>query len=68
MKDTKPWYLSITIIGSVVAVASTGLNMAGYELSIDDQKIITDTVLSLGTIIGSLAAIYGRTKATKKVG
>lgn len=68
MKDTKPWYLSVTIIGSVVAVGATGLRMAGFDITVADQQVLTDTALNIAAIVGSLAAVYGRVKATRKVG
>jgi len=45
--DLKPWYLSKTVWGGVLAVAASILNLAGIELSDGDQATLADQVTAL---------------------
>jgi hypothetical protein len=70
--ESKPWYLSKTIWGAVVGVASGGLALAGHGLSSDAQAWLTDEVVQVieagAAVVGGLLAIYGRVKAETKIG
>jgi hypothetical protein len=68
MEETKPWYASKTVWGSVVAIASAGLMVVGVTISPDMMGPLAEALAALGTAAGSLFALYGRIVATKKIG
>lgn len=61
MEATKPWYLSKTIWGIIVAFAGFIANQF-FKVQIPD--ISSDIAVVLGLVI----AIYGRVKAETKIG
>lgn len=62
--NTKPWYKSKTIIGSIVAILALVAGAFGYEFGPEAQEgIVTGAV----GVIGGALAIYGRVKAVDKV-
>lgn len=65
MKESKPWYASTGIIGSVSAVAAgiLGIWFAGVDAA-SIEAILTGG----GAVIGGIVALIGRIKATKKIG
>lgn len=52
-----------TLIGAGVALVAEGLKLAGIDIG--DQEGLVNSILVIG---GVLLAIYGRFKATTKVG
>ena len=54
---------SKTIIGAVIVIITTAANEAGY--SIGDATGLTDAVFLL---VGAFLAMWGRYKATRKIG
>lgn len=66
--DYKSLLASRTFWGAALAMAATGLKLAGYELGVEDQAALTNVGLNVVALAGSLLAIYGRVKATKKIG
>ena len=68
MEDIKTWYQSRTIWGAVIAVAASLAHAGGYNLSAADQGQLADALVSLAGTAGGLMAIWGRMKATAKVG
>lgn len=82
MFDFKSVLQSKTIWGSLIVLASWGLAAAGYAVSESDQKTLVDIVtgvassdtgiaaiaMALANAAGALLAIYGRVKATKRIG
>lgn len=67
MIEEKAWYLSTTIWGSLVAVASALAATAGITIDPDSQVAIADAVLQLIAAGGALVAIYGRLSATHMI-
>jgi hypothetical protein len=67
MKDTKPIYLSKTVVGAVVTVLAMIATAFGYGIGADDQAQIVDLVVSFGGLMGGLFAIYGRVVASKEI-
>lgn len=69
MDPSKPWYTSKTIWGALIALLST---LAGTLLHISvstaDQASLVDAFAAIGTAVGSILAVYGRTTATHKIG
>jgi hypothetical protein len=64
MNDEKSWYLSKSVIGSVVAILALIAGAFGYDVDAAGQEQITLSVIG---IIGAGLAIYGRIKAVKKL-
>ena len=67
MEDQKAWYTSKTILASLVTVIA--LIAGGFNLTIDTQtqSDVVELVSVVVGVIGSVFAIYGRIKASKKI-
>jgi hypothetical protein len=63
MQDSKPWYLSSSIFGSLLVVVSAALSIAKIDLG-DTPAFANDIV----ALVGAAIAVYGRVKAVKKIG
>lgn len=68
MNETKPFYASKGVIGSLIAVAALGAQMLGFEVTPADQAALNDMIIGGIGIAGALLAIFGRIAATKKIG
>jgi len=64
----KPWWQSRAIIGALVAVISGLVSLTGVVLSPEDAQTLETLLLSLGSVVGGLLAIYGRVKAKSTIG
>lgn len=67
MYDNKPWYASKTILGGMIALVAGAAGAFGIAISPEDQEMITQGVLAVGSAIGGLLAIYGRIRATGRI-
>ena len=65
MIEEKPWYLSRTIWGSLIAVAAALGSILGISLDQAIQTELVDIVVQLAGAAGALVAIYGRLAATE---
>jgi len=65
MIEEKPWYLSRTIWGSLIAVAAALGSILGISLDQATQTELADIVVQLAGAAGALVAIYGRLAATE---
>ena len=68
MDDTKPWYLSRGVIGSGVAIAAGVASAFHFQIDGDLQSSLTDWLLSGGALVGGALALWGRLKASRKIG
>jgi uncharacterized membrane protein len=72
MEETKSWWQSKTIWGAVITIIALIASLFGYQIDPQTQQIILDRTMAIvtavGTIVGSVMAIYGRIKATKRIG
>ena len=70
--ETKPWYLSKTIIGSVVAAGAIVAGFFGVSIDEATKSVIldqTEALIAAGfALVGTLLAIYGRVAAKKTIG
>lgn len=70
--NTKPWYLSKTIWGGVLAALVGALGLFGLGFPADFVSGVTDDVvrsIEAGVaLVGGALAIWGRVKAVTKVG
>jgi len=64
MVDEKPWYLSKTIWGSLVAIAAAIASAFGMPLGSDLQAQLAEALLQVAGAVGGLVVIYGRLTAT----
>lgn len=67
MEGTKNILLSKTVIGGLVAMVCAALGFWNVEVLATDQAELTQLLLTLGTVVGSLVSIVGRIVASKKV-
>lgn len=69
MEDTKKWYESKAVVAGLVGVIAAGVNQfTGYTVGEDLTPLLTDNLSSAIALVASMFAIYGRVKATKKIG
>lgn len=67
---TKPWWQSITILAGLLQIAN-GLGLAGVNIDFntgDFDGNIYVLAASLGSMVTGAASIYGRRRATLKIG
>lgn len=67
MYENKPWYASKTILGGIVALIAGAAGALGVVVSPEDQDLIVQGVLAIGSAVGGLLAIYGRIRATGRI-
>ena len=68
MDDFKSLLASKTFWGGVIALLAGVLGIFGYTLSADDQQALIDLGVGIAASIGGVIAIWGRVKASKKIG
>ena len=64
----KPWYQSTGIWGGVVAVAASALAVIEHALAPDTVTLVQGHVLAVVAAVGGLVSIWGRWRATQRVG
>jgi uncharacterized membrane protein HdeD (DUF308 family) len=71
MERAKPWYLSKTVWGGIVAVIAGILSLFGKEVSPELQRTLTEQAVviasGVASIVGGIVSIYGRFKADKRI-
>ena len=67
MYENKPWYASKTILGGIIALIAGLAGAFGIAISPEDQEMIIQGILAVGSAIGGLLAIYGRIRATGRI-
>lgn len=68
MPDTKSLLASRTVWGALLAILASGLGLLGYTVTPADQVEAVAIGTSLVSAIGGAIALYGRIKATKRIG
>lgn len=72
LSGSKPLWQSTTFIGVIIMVLAQVAAIFGYQVSPDDITAITGNadqlVAGLVTAIGAIVAIWGRVRATKRIG
>jgi len=75
MDKTKPWWQSAGVLGCIGAMAAGAASLAGYTLTPDDQAQIAQGVAKSAQIatsafglLSSAIALWGRVRATHKIG
>ena len=54
--------------GGGIAVLAGAVGFLGYTISAADQRSIIDLIENAAALIGGALAIYGRIRATKRIG
>lgn len=65
MDDTKVWYTSKTVWGSIIAVVAGIAGAFGFNIDSAGQEVISTSIVGAVSIVGGLIALYGRLRATK---
>lgn len=66
-EDTKPWYASKGVIGSLGAILAPIAGIAGYSVSGEDIQQAVALGTALATSVSGLLALIGRITATSRV-
>lgn len=64
----KPWYLSRTIWASLVTVLVGLGGLVGLPLSEEDGVVLTELLVQGVTAVAGLVALFGRLRATRRIG
>jgi hypothetical protein len=65
--DLKPWYLSRTVWGGVLAIGASVANLAGFEISGTVQAELADRITALLAAAGGIVAVAGRLVAQRQL-
>ena len=68
MDDFKGLLASKTFWGGLIAVLAGILSFFGYEIAGPDQAQIVEIGAAIAASVGGIIAIFGRIKASKKIG
>jgi hypothetical protein len=73
--ETKAWWQSAGIWGSLVVVLSAGAGLVGYTIAPEDQAHLVTAATKTAelatqatALVGGLVALFGRVRATKRIG
>lgn len=67
MTDIKPWFLSKTIWGALVAIGASLASLAGMPVDAADQAALVEAALHAAGAGGALLAVIGRIGATTRI-
>lgn len=68
MPTTKPWYMSKTILASIVTVLTGTGGLLGLPVGGLDNAALTDAILQTTAAVSGLVAIFGRLSARDRIG
>lgn len=68
MNDKKAWWESTTILSGGVIILATVANAFGFSMTDADQQQLVDLAYQIIVGVAGLSAIYGRVKASKRIG
>lgn len=68
MKGTKPFYLSLGVMGPLIGLIVMALNTFLFKGSVLSEADVTELVNAVSAVIGMLAGIWGRWKASRQIG
>jgi len=67
MTETKKWWQSKTIWGSIVTLVAVVASLAGYQIDTETQNQLVTNITNIVAAVGSLIAVYGRVTASAKI-
>jgi 4-amino-4-deoxy-L-arabinose transferase-like glycosyltransferase len=65
---TKPWYASSGVWGAIVTLVSSVLALLKFEVDPQLLEDVREWVLALATLVGGAVALWGRVRATRRIG
>jgi hypothetical protein len=68
VEEVKSALASKAVWGGIIAVAAGLLGLWGYKVAPEDQARIVELAMAIGASVGGVLAIYGRVRATKRIG
>jgi len=68
MDNTKAWYLSRGVVGSAVAMAADVAAIFHYQIDASLQASITEQIVGGVGFVGGALALWGRIRASRKIG
>ena len=74
-EERKPWWRSLGVWGNIIAILATGGGFFGFALTPDDQRVAAnvavhgaDLVVGAVALLGELAGLWGRLRASRRIG
>lgn len=67
MDNVKGVFASRTVWAGIIGLVAAGLNLAGFDLSAQDQATLADLALGIVSALAAFGAIWGRVAATKRL-
>lgn len=74
-RDRKPWWRSMGVWGNIVAILATGGGFFGYVLTPEDQQTAAnvavhgaDVFVGAVALLGEIAGLWGRLRASHRIG
>jgi hypothetical protein len=67
MIETKKWYESRGVVGSVLGFVFVVLGFVGYTVSPEEQEMAIVAFTMLGASVANIIAFVGRIKANKTI-
>jgi len=67
MIDAKPWYLSKTVWGAVVAIGASLAGLTGLHIDPNVQASMVEAAFQIASAAGGLIALLGRLSANHKL-
>jgi len=68
MNDYKSWLASKTVWGVIISLTAVLLGRWGFGITDEEQRALVELVCQVITVGSGLYTVYGRIKATKKIG
>ena len=65
--ETKPWYLSKGLMGSIIAALPTALGILGFKLDPSFGEAVNALIVAGTTLGGAALSFWGRLTAVKKL-
>ena len=68
MEDFKSILASKTVWGAIIAIGAGIAGIFGYSIGAEDQANLVEIGFAAASTVGGVIAIFGRVKASKKIG
>jgi hypothetical protein len=68
MDERKTLFLSKTFWGAMLTGLSAMLAIFGVDVSEAERNVVVESVATVGAVLGTVTAVYGRFKAEKRIG
>ncbi len=68
MNETKPWYQSKSVWGSIITIASMVAAVAGSPVNPADQQALVTLTTTAAGAVGGILALVGRLVAKDRIG